>query len=242
MENPVSNGMLIAGIEIVVVEGGSELNDFIDLPWNLYAVYPSWVPPLKKEVRRLLDPRRHPFLVVCRAPALSGPAQFAGRWAGSRASSIIAIMSSMANRWAFGDSSNALTIRRRPRPSFPPWRRGLAGRAWPSCGATQPVHQLRGRAAGRGLRLSAGIDDDLRTRRITLRLVESCGFTKEKDLVAFLIDGEYRLPDWMERLAQRIAQKRGSDQTRRIEDMDAEFARIREIYNDSWSGNWGFAP
>src|SRR4030042_883536 len=61
MENPVSNGTLMAGIEIVVVEGGSELKDFIDLPWNLYAGYPRWVPPLKKEVRRLLDPRRHPF-------------------------------------------------------------------------------------------------------------------------------------------------------------------------------------
>ncbi|HLN90748.1 MAG TPA: acyl-CoA N-acyltransferase, partial [Patescibacteria group bacterium] len=51
----------MAGIEIVVVEGGSGLKDFIDLPWNLYAEYPRWVPPLKKEVRRLLDPRRHPF-------------------------------------------------------------------------------------------------------------------------------------------------------------------------------------
>jgi hypothetical protein len=25
-------------------------------------------------------------------------------------------------------------------------------------------------------------------------------------------------------------------------DRDAEFALIREIYNDSWSGNWGFVP
>jgi len=51
----------MAGIEIVVVEGGSELKEFIDFPWNLYAEYPRWVPPLKKEVSRLLDPRRHPF-------------------------------------------------------------------------------------------------------------------------------------------------------------------------------------
>ena len=43
------------------MEGGSELKDFIDLPWRIYAEYPNWVPPLKKEVRRMLDPRRHPF-------------------------------------------------------------------------------------------------------------------------------------------------------------------------------------
>ncbi len=41
------------------------------------------------------------------------------------------------------------------------------------------------------------------------RLVESCGFTKEKDLLAFLIEGDYRLPEWMDRLAERIAQKKG---------------------------------
>ncbi len=40
-------------------------------------------------------------------------------------------------------------------------------------------------------------------------LVEACGFTKEKDLLAFLIDGEYRLPDWMDRLAERIGRKKG---------------------------------
>jgi len=76
-----------------------------------------------------------------------------------------------------------------------------------------------------------------------LRLIESCGLTKEKDLLAFLIDGEYRLPDWMERLAERTAQKKGV-RIRHVDPMkmDAEFDLIREIYNDSWSGNWGFVP
>src|SRR4030066_1044016 len=76
-----------------------------------------------------------------------------------------------------------------------------------------------------------------------LRIVESSGFTKEKDLLAFLIDGEYRLPDWMERLAERTAQKKGVC-IRHVDPkkMDAEFDLIREIYNDSWLGNWGFVP
>lgn len=76
-----------------------------------------------------------------------------------------------------------------------------------------------------------------------LRLIEACGFTKEKDLLAFLIDGEYRLPDWMERLAERTAQKKGVH-IRQVDpqQLDAEFALIREVYNDSWSGNWGFVP
>jgi len=76
-----------------------------------------------------------------------------------------------------------------------------------------------------------------------VRLVESCGFTKEKDLVAFLIEGDYRLPEWMDRLAERIARKKGISIRRfRPQDENAEFGLIREIYNASWSGNWGFVP
>ena len=51
----------MADIEIIPVEGGSELKDFIDLPWRIYGSYPNWVPPLKEEVRRMLDPGGHPF-------------------------------------------------------------------------------------------------------------------------------------------------------------------------------------
>jgi hypothetical protein len=38
----------MAGIEIIAVEGGSELRDFIDLPWRIYAEYPKWGPPSRR--------------------------------------------------------------------------------------------------------------------------------------------------------------------------------------------------
>jgi hypothetical protein len=34
----------MAGIDIITVEGGSKLKDFIDLPWKIYAEHPNWVP------------------------------------------------------------------------------------------------------------------------------------------------------------------------------------------------------
>ncbi|MBS1127443.1 MAG: hypothetical protein H6Q93_1432, partial [Nitrospirae bacterium] len=46
----------MADIQIITVDGGAALKDFIDLPWKIYGEYPNWVPPLKKEVRRMLDP------------------------------------------------------------------------------------------------------------------------------------------------------------------------------------------
>lgn len=73
----------MAGVEIITVEGGSELKDFIDLPWRIYVKYPNWVPPLKNEVRRMLDgvyrrPRRGGKIVSPRSGVPSGGRTFSG--------------------------------------------------------------------------------------------------------------------------------------------------------------------
>ena len=57
------NGGIVAmpPLEIITVSNESELDVFINLPWKIYARDTNWVPPLKKQVRRLLDPAKHPF-------------------------------------------------------------------------------------------------------------------------------------------------------------------------------------
>ena len=51
----------MSSIDVITVEKPSDMKDFIDLPWKIYRDHPNWVPPLKREVRRLLDPEKHPF-------------------------------------------------------------------------------------------------------------------------------------------------------------------------------------
>jgi hypothetical protein len=47
----------------------------------------------------------------------------------------------------------------------------------------------------------------------------------------------------MDSLAGRIARKKGIRiRPFRPKEEDAEFGLIKEIYNDSWSANWGFVP
>lgn len=41
--------------------GSRELEEFISLPWRIYADDPAWVPPLRREVHDFLDPDKHPF-------------------------------------------------------------------------------------------------------------------------------------------------------------------------------------
>jgi hypothetical protein len=43
------------------VAGRADLERFLRLPWHIYASDPHWVPPLLSDVRKALDPAKHPF-------------------------------------------------------------------------------------------------------------------------------------------------------------------------------------
>jgi hypothetical protein len=232
----------MAGIEIVVVEGGSDLKDFIDLPWILYAEYPRWVPPLKQEVRRLLDPRRHPFWSSAerRLFLARRGSQAVGRIAGIIDRRYNEFHGEQMGIWGFFECADDPAAAAALFSAVETWarRKGMAFVRGPLNPSTNYEVGL----------LVEGFDYPpalmmTYNPRYYSRLVESCGFAKEKDLVAFLIDGDYRLPEWMDSLAGRIARKKGIHiRPFRPKDEDAEFDRIKEIYNDSWSANWGFVP
>ena len=232
----------MAGIEIIAVEGGSELRDFIDLPWRIYADYPNWIPPLKKEVRRLLDPRKHPFW------EFSERILFLARRGSETVGRIVGIVDRNYNQchnekmgvWGFFECADDQEAARVLFSSVETWalQKGMTFLRGP----LSPSMNYESGLLIEGFDYPPAVGMTYNPPYY-LRLIESCGLTKEKDLLAFLIDGEYRLPDWMERLAERTAQKKGV-RIRHVDPkkMDAEFDLIREIYNDSWSGNWGFVP
>lgn len=232
----------MAGIEIIAVEGGSGLKDFIDLPWKIYSEYPNWVPPLKKEVRRMLDPRRHPFW------EFSERILFLARRGSETVGRIAGIVDRRYNEchnekmgiWGFFECADDPEAAAALFSSVEKWvlQKGMTFMRGP----LSPSMNNESGLLIKGFEYPPVVGMAYNPPYY-LRLVESCDFIKEKDLLAFLIAGEYRLPDWMERLAERTAQKKGVH-IRHVDpkQMNAEFALIREIYNDSWSGNWGFVP
>jgi len=232
----------MGGIEIVVVEGGSELKDFIDLPWSLYAEYPRWVPPLKKEVRRLLDPRRHPFWSSAerRLFLARRGSQVVGRIAGIIDRRYNEFHGEQMGIWGFFECADDPAAAATLFSAVETWarRKGMAFVRGPLNPSTNYEVGLLVEGFDYPPALMMTYNPPYYSR-----LVESCGFAKEKDLLAFLIDGDYRLPEWMDSMAGRIARKKGIHiRLIRPKDYDAEFALIREIYNDSWSANWGFVP
>ncbi len=232
----------MAGIEIITVEGRTELKDFIELPWKIYVKYPEWVPPLKKEVRRMLDPHRHPFW------EFSQRILFLARRGKETVGRIAGIIDGRYNRfhnekmgiWGFFECADDPQAAAALFSSVEKWahNKGMSF-------IRGPLNPSTNHEAGL---LIQGFDVPPSLMMTYnppyyAELIESCGYCKEKDLLAFLIDSDYRLPGWMDRLAGKIAQKKGVRITNFLPtETDAELALIRQIYNDAWSGNWGFVP
>ena len=232
----------MAGIEIITVASRSELKDFIDLPWKIYAEYPLWVPPLKKDVRRMLDPGVHPFW------EFSERILFLARRGSKTVGRIAGIIDRHHNElhheqmgiWGFFECVDDPEAASALFSSVETWvsQKGMTF-------VRGPLNPSINYEAGL---LINGFDSSP-ALMMTYNppyyppLIEACGFTKEKDLFSFIIDGNYRLPEWLESLAERVARKKGVHiRAFRLKDPVPELALVREIFNDCWSKNWGYVP
>ena len=232
----------MAETEIIAVAGRSELKDFIELPWKIYGDAPHWVPPIKKEVRRMLDPLRHPFW------ELSEHVLFLARQGPDVVGRIAGIIDGRYNRfhnekmgiWGFFECTDDPGIAAALFSSAASWlqSRGMAFIRGPLNPSTNHESGLLIQGFDSPPSLMMTYNPPYYTT-----LVETYGFTKEKDLLTFLLKDDYQLPGWMNRLAERMAQKKGVRIAPfRPENAAAEMSLIREIYNDAWSDNWGFVP
>ena len=48
-------------VTVSPVESGKDLHAFVTFPWTLYADDPLWVPPLIADVKKIFNPKKHPF-------------------------------------------------------------------------------------------------------------------------------------------------------------------------------------
>jgi hypothetical protein len=72
--------------------------------------------------------------------------------------------------------------------------------------------------------------------------IEALGYTKAKDLIAYRYDVVKGFPERVMRLVRRA--EAGGIRIRHIDlsRIEEEFRTVMEIFNDAWSGNWGFVP
>jgi hypothetical protein len=233
----------MAPVKLISVTQPSEMKAFLELPWKIYAQDPNWVPPLKKEVAKLLDLKAHPFWQFAeqRLFLAQRGTETVGRIAGIVDLNYNRFHDERMGTWGFFECANDLEAAAALMVAVEEWLRG------------QGMTFLRG-PLNPSTNYEAGLlVEGYQQRPVFMmtynppyypELVESCGFSKEKDLLSFWVDRHWQPPSWVERLARRIS-KKANIQMRPIrvrEDFHTELKYVKEIYHEAWFDNWGFVP
>jgi hypothetical protein len=72
--------------------------------------------------------------------------------------------------------------------------------------------------------------------------LEALGYRKQKDVYAYLLDMEAPMSDSARRMLDRPLPDYVRMRQLNFKDYANDIRRMVDIYNDAWSGNWGFVP
>ena len=226
-------------LKIVKVEGRTGLNEFIRLPWSLYAEDPMWVPPLLLERRMHLSPKNPYF----------EHADFCS-WIAYRNGKPVGRISAQIDRLhidRYQDATGFFGMLEAEDYSLTfqslldtaeEWLRERKMRR--ICG---PYNLSINQELGL---LVDGFDSPPslmmgHARPYYATRIEENGYRKEKDLLAYILNSDFKMPAAAKRIAER---KKDRIHIRRLQksSFKTELEIIRDIFNDAWSQNWHFVP
>jgi hypothetical protein len=226
------------------IEGKKDLETFLHVPWKLgMKDDPLWVPPLLDDYRRLLNPKKSPFLKHGEVQA------FLALDDGEPVGRICAQVDfDFDKQWpsepgvaffGFFDSKDDPKVARALFDKAEEWARGKSRT------------RLRGPftldSKGETGILVEGFETPPRVgmphnKPYVGPLIESAGYTKAKDFFCWWYTSGH-----IDERTQRIAQRTLDLPNVKVRPMDLKHFRrevdiVRDIYNSAWSSNWGFTP
>lgn len=226
-------------LKIIKVDGRGRLNQFIRLPWLIYADDTCWVPPLLLERRMHLSPN-NPFFEHA---TYSSWIAVRGRKPVGRISAQIDQLHIDRYRDATGffgmleaeDKSQTFKILMETAET---WLRNQGMRR-----ISGPFNLSINQELGL---LVDGFDSPPsvmmgHARPYYADRIEENGYQKEKDLLAYIIDGDFKHSRAMKTITTR-AKNRVHIRALRKSHFKEELKIIQDIFNDAWSQNWNFVP
>ncbi len=232
-------------VEVIAVRTGKERKQFIDLEWEINRTTPNWISPLRVARKEILDPKKNPFFEHAEMEL------FLAKKDGKVVGRVAAIKNDNHNKfhndkwgfWGFFESINDQDVANALFRSAGDWlkNKGLDLMVGPMNPSTNDECGM----------LIKGFDTPpyimmTHNPEYYPELVEGYGQKKIKDLYAWHLmtdDALNNISEKMRRVANKIRERQGI--TFRKADMkhlQEEVERIKEIYNDAWSKNWGFVP
>lgn len=221
-----------------------QVKRFLNLPFKIYEDSPCWVPPLESDARRMLDRRRHPFYHH------SDAAFFLAQDEAGEAVGRIAVLDNRhyneynheetAFFYLFECVDDLETSRGLFNAAFD-WarKRGL------NC-----IKGPKGFTALDGMGLLIQGYEYMPAMGIPYnhayyqKLVEDAGFLADGDVVSGYLSPDYRLPEKVRLVAERVQARLGLSVERFTSrsDLRAFVTQLKELYNESLPGTVGNTP
>jgi GNAT superfamily N-acetyltransferase len=229
-------------VTVSTVRSAAQLGAFIDLPWRLYAGNPNWVPPLRKEVRAMLDHQHHPFWEHARGVLFlaENEGSVVGRISAQVDDNYNNLWNEKLGSFGFFETVDDPKVANALFAAAADWVK------------SQGMNVLRGPMSPSsndewGFLLDAYDRPPVLMMPYNpayyLTLAEGWGFKKAKDLLAFIKYSTTPIPARLVNLATKLKENpRITVRPVNMKDLKNEMVIIKELYNASWQRNWGFSP
>jgi hypothetical protein len=217
----------------VDLENRDHVNKFLNLPFRIYRDIPQWVPPLRPDARKQLDPRRNPFFEHSEAVFLLSEDK-AGTPLGR-----LCVMNNKRYNQLKGSKTGFFYLFDSiddPHVSGPLFEAGLH---WASAQGLTRVVGPKGFVATDGLGMLIEGFQNRPAFGIPYNppyyptLVEAAGFTRLRDLVSGYVDRSADVPERIFRIARKVAARKGLDivSLRNRRELRTIAPEIKSLYN-----------
>jgi hypothetical protein len=229
-------------IEIRQHEPGKHTQDFIRAGFEVFRDDPAWVPPLNMMMEEKLNPAKDPFHKHAEVALFTAwkDGKLVGRVSATVDRAWRELWKDDTGHFGYFDTIDDEEVAKALLEKAEAWLRskGIKRVSGPmSLNANQEI----------GL-LVDGFDhppsvDMAHSRRYQGALAEKCGYAKEKDLFAWRYEdsmgfNQRTLKAWESIKALPEVTLRSVNMSKLRE----ELGTIMEIYNETWSGKWGYVP
>ncbi len=230
-------------ISTIPVKTEKELKTFVDYPYQLYKNDRYWVPPLKRDVYKLLDRQKNPFWKHAEREMFLAyrSKRIAGRICAIIDYNFIEFWNEKTGYFGFfecDDDEEAVRVLFEEVKKYQKEKNIMK-----FIGPLNPSSNDECGILVEGFYTPPFV---MMTHNFEYypKICEKVGLTKAKDLYAYYIDTKNAPFDYLERLCS-IVRRRVQDIKIRpinLDDLTNEVKKVKEIYNDAWSHNWGFVP
>ena len=227
--------------EVRPAAGRHGIRQFVNYAYALNALDPHWIPELRLSARERLTPAKNPFFEHAEI-------QLFLAYDGNDLVGRIAAIEDRLHNETHGERTGLFGF----------FEAGHVQAARALLGAVEAWSARRGLNRVRGpinpsLNESVGLlIDGFDTDPMLLMphnprsygaFIENAGYTKAKDLYAWLYALQPEVPPLIARVADRLRVRHGIRlRPLNVREFDREADRLREIYCSAWERNWGFVP